>query len=148
MEWKEINGYSKYSISETGLIKNNKTGKLLKLCVNRDGYICVGLFCDETKKQRKPYVHRLVASMFIENNYNYPQVDHIDRNPLNNRFDNLRWVTPKENVDNRGIFNKTGLYYDEEKNKWNVQFKNKNELILLGSYDYLDEAVLILKEYK
>lgn len=45
-------------------------------------------------------IHRIVAELFIPNPENKPCVDHIDTDIHNNRVDNLRWVTIKENNNN------------------------------------------------
>lgn len=46
-------------------------------------------------------VHRLVAECFIPNPNNYPTVDHINRNRLDNRVENLRWATHSMQIKNR-----------------------------------------------
>lgn len=50
-------------------------------------------------KSKAFYLHRLVALVYLPvENPDVLEVDHIDNNVKNNRVDNLRWVTPKENV--------------------------------------------------
>ena len=53
------------------------------------------------KKNRSlQQVHRLVAGAFIPNPNNYPHIDHIDGNKENNHVSNLRYCTPKMNMNN------------------------------------------------
>lgn len=61
-----------------------------------DKYRGVIVEVDGTPKQF--LVHRLVASLFIPNPDNYPQVNHIDGNKSNNSVENLEWCTCSYNV--------------------------------------------------
>lgn len=72
-------------------IYRNKRGYRSFRCKLKDGSWILGL------------VHRAVALAFIPNPQNKPTVDHINRNPSDNRICNLRWATQKEQVDNRGV---------------------------------------------
>lgn len=107
-EWRDVIGYEGlYMVSSYGRIvfkerfHNNGNGgyirppKLLKLMKTKFGYLQARLW--ENNKEKKYYVHRLVAIAFIPNPNNYPQIDHIDTNKTNNNVSNLQWCTSSMN---------------------------------------------------
>ena len=93
MNWAIIEERPNYSVSDAGDIRNNKTGRILKLHLGTSGYMQVML----GRKTAPLYVHRLVAKAFIPNPNNHPQVDHINGDKTDNRVENLRWVSVSEN---------------------------------------------------
>ena len=98
-EWKDIKGYEgKYQVSSFGRVKSlnyHRSGKeqIMKQQPNHKGYLTVH-FVD-----KRFQVHRLVATAFLENPNNYPQVNHKDENKQNNRAENLEWCTNKYNCN-------------------------------------------------
>jgi hypothetical protein len=62
-------------------------------CVNISVYDENGKY-----KQIKRSIHQLVAEAFVPNPYNHTEIDHIDRNKINNHYTNLRWVSRFENA--------------------------------------------------
>ena len=97
-EWQKIEEYENYEVSNLGNIRNKKTNRILKICI-KGGYYSTGL--SKNSKLKTYDVHRLVAKAFIKNPENKLQVNHIDKNSLNNNVSNLEWVTNKENSIHR-----------------------------------------------
>ena len=92
--WKEINGFSKYEISNIGNLKNKYSQKILKPCI-KSGYLATSL-TDNNGIRKNVKIHRLVALNFIPNVENKETVNHINHNRLDNNIKNLEWMTTTE----------------------------------------------------
>ena len=139
--WKDIVGFEGlYEISSKGRVKSLEReidtkwgntrplkGRILKPQLDKYGYLYVHLFKD--KKNYHKTIHRLVATAFIPNPNNYPQVNHKDEDKTNNCVENLEWCDNTYNI-NYGTRTekaanskcKTVYQYDLEGNlvkKWN-----------------------------
>lgn len=112
--WKPVVGYEGfYEVSNLGRVRSldrylpNRWGNGEKLVKGRiltqktekkGGYLRVHLRVAPLSKEF--LVHRLVAEAFIPNPDNLPQIDHINTNRTDNKVENLRWCTAKENANN------------------------------------------------
>ena len=79
----------------------------------------------------KSYLIHRVIWMLVYGKFPESQIDHINRNGLDNRILNLREVTASENCKNRGLksSNKTGItgvYFHKLTKKWAAQISFKN----------------------
>lgn len=93
--WKPLRNFPSYNGSTEGRIINVRTQHILKPTIDAKGYAIVGL-----RKNNKIYtrrVHRVLADTYYGE---HPGMDvrHKDENRLNNRVDNLIWVTRSETM--------------------------------------------------
>ena len=95
--WKDIPGYE-------GLYRVSNLGRVMSLYKNKNkilipqlkkGYYQISIK-NNIKRKWCP-VHRLVAQAFIDNPNNYPVINHIDEDKLNNKAENLEWCTTAYN---------------------------------------------------
>ena len=85
-------------IDEPHRIRRIGSNAFVTTSLHHSGYYYIAL------NGRSYQLHRILAKHFIPNPDNLPQVDHIDRNPLNNSIENLRWVSNSDNLRNRGRY--------------------------------------------
>lgn len=98
--WKDIVGYEGlYQVSNIGRVRslprNSTKGKILKPRLQHDYYT---VHLSKNGKTINKLIHRAVAESFLTNNYNLPEVNHIDGDKLNNRLDNLEWCSTSYNA--------------------------------------------------
>ena len=144
MTWKQISAYG-YDVSDDGQVRNRVTQRILKATVNNRGRRMVSLRKDGNTHHF--YVHRLVAEAFIPNPDDKSLVDHIDRNPLNNRVSNLRWCSSAENNRNATKRSNTsssfkGVCWDKSRQKWVTHIKINYKLHSLGRFSNEIHAAL------
>lgn len=108
--WKSFRGFEGlYQVSNFGRVKrvahtvrNKQCSYTIKESIVKQYISDRGYYRVRLTKNGKLYtkrVHRLVAECFVKvRGYGTNEVNHIDCNKLNNRFDNLEWVTRKENM--------------------------------------------------
>ena len=143
-EFRIINGFENYSVSNFGNVKNNTKNKLLKLS-NSDGY----KVCRLNGKFLR--VHRLVGLGFVPNPDNKPCIDHIDNNRENNNVENLRWATSSENRYNSSIQsnNKSGykgINWSKRENRWRTTICENGKRLHLGYFKTLEKAINARRE--
>ena len=124
--WCDIKDYEGlYRISNLGRVKsiirykqNHSKSQLvdeiiLKPSINNKGYYYVTL--NKDGKQKHKIIHRLIAETFIPNPNNFPCVNHIDGNKMNNDISNLEWCSYSHN--NKEAY-RLGLKIGATKNKY------------------------------
>ena len=155
--WKDIPGYEGiYKASDLGRIKRLSRPSICKTCkprminerylkgsIGNKGYLVTCL--TKNRKQKYFRIHQLIAMTFLGfvPNRHVLVIDHIDRDKLNNKLENLRVVTQRENTHNKNIKKTskyTGVSYYQNHyyaRIWDTKL-NKNEY--LGRYKDEKEA--------
>lgn len=99
-----------YEITKCGLVRRKENsifvnGKLrikkpniIGFVVNNKGYKKVLISVKELNFKKRLFLHRLLATTFIENPNNYPFINHINSNTLDNNISNLQWCDQSMNV--------------------------------------------------
>ena len=93
------------------------------------------------------YIHRLIWAWHGNSLEPNQQIDHIDGNSLNNRIENLRAASRKQNGENRKGANKNningvkGVCCHEPSKKWCAYIRHNGKLMHLGLYESIDNAI-------
>jgi hypothetical protein len=95
-----------------------------------------------TELKHEPIAKAILKSRGV---YAKQEVDHKDRNPLNNQFENLRPANRQQNGANRGVFSNNttgckGVSFDRPTGKYLAHIRVKGLLLHIGRFQKLEEA--------
>lgn len=90
-EWRPIVPFPGYSVSDTGLVRNDETDRIMTMLVNQFGIVNVGL--TKNRVQYKRAVARLVATTFLvpPRHSTFDTPINLDGDRMNNSVENLLW---------------------------------------------------------
>lgn len=124
----------------------DKFNKYNWFLVKKNIYYYVATDIPFNGKYKRKYLHQIVYGEkkgFV--------IDHINRNPLDNRKDNLRFVDKSVNgfnskirIDNISGFR--NISFDKTRNKWVVRRVINGKYKFLGRYNNLEDAKTVLGE--
>jgi hypothetical protein len=102
-----------------------------------------GTYCNGYVEKQVVVLHRYLMNAELGQ-----YVDHIDKNTLNTRKFNLRFITNQQNGFNRkmGKNNKSGImgvHWNKLRNKWCARIKVDYRGIYLGLYEDFNEATTV-----
>lgn len=140
--WKPVKDYEGlYEVSNLGRVKSLKfpKHKIMKHTINGIGYTTVRL----TKNNYSVNVasHRIIATAFIDNPLNKPNINHINAIRTDNRIENLEWATSKENFEHALMLGNVNPLCEK-----NCNTKITNE-IALDIYNSQESKKYLCKKY-
>lgn len=93
-EWKIIQQYPDYEVSNTGKIRKIATKKVIKPLKASNGSLVCRVWYN--KRMNSVYIHREMAKAFIPNPEKKAYVMHKNEDLSDNRLENLRWATKSD----------------------------------------------------
>lgn len=113
--------------------------------ITHEGYLTTNI-------NSKTYTLHRLAFLYMEGEFPALLVDHINGNPSDNRWENLRQVTCQQNLLNAKISKRNksghkGVWFDKTLNVWKAQVMT-NGKVWRKLFDDLDSAVAAVKDYR
>jgi len=142
LKYDPVTGIFTWAINYRGRVKQGCNAGYTKKS-GRTRYLIIGLY------GKKYFAHRL-AFLYMEGLMPYSEIDHIDHNGLNNKWNNIRRVSRTYNTRNQrlSVRNKSGyigVSWDKKAKKWTASIMVNGKTVNLGSYDNKEHAALIRK---
>ena len=143
-EWRPVQDYPDVFISNLGRAKKGDH----ELPIHRDGSgrAMISIWTDGVGA--KAFIrYRLMARAFIPNPYEKPEIDHINKDPTDDRLENLRWSTRSENLHNTRVhkdnmvgFKGVSIKPGKRNKRYAARIYHEGRHIRLGNFYTPEEA--------
>ena len=154
--WSQLKSYPEYAVSSSGQImrivggQGTWAGRILKPIFDGPGYIAAKLCRNNVAITVD--VHRLVATAFIPNPHNLPEVNHKDGIKANCSYDNLEWTTHQENIRHAvatGLKKRwgKGVSFYKRHGNWTAYACHLGKIVRLGYFPTEKEALKARKRF-
>jgi hypothetical protein len=139
-DYEPLKGFEKlYAINRDGSVWSLFSNKQVKPNLGTWGYYDIRLSKNGSRKTCK--LHRLLAQQFIPNPDNFRYIDHINRIRTDNRLENLRWVSCRQNNNNRSDNVEHNYITINSCGNYKVAFYVNKKMKYFGTYKILEEAL-------
>lgn len=140
-----------YIVHNNGNVYSTRYNRFTKMgSTRKDGYVAASF------ANTSMFIHRVIATAFLDNPENKPQVNHINGIKHDNRVENLEWCTRSENMqhayhviksfrkerNNRG----KGVYYLASEKVWIAHISIKGKQKNVGRFTNEQDALIARKE--
>lgn len=128
-----------YAVTDDGIIYSLKKGEMMNQRINKAGYCEISLSKDGVRKTLR--VHQIVYNSFHGKEYDELVIDHINSIKTDNRLDNLRKITNRENVARSKVSPYgRGVRYFKRINRFGAEIGINNTRYYLGTFQTEEEA--------
>jgi hypothetical protein len=113
-------------------------------CMNDNGYLRIQVLGKQYK------FHRL-AWLYVYGQFPDCEIDHVNGNRADNRIENLRLATSKQNKENvklnsRSTTGYRGVHWDKSRQKWLAHVTSNRKHHNLGRFDDVNDAINAVKQ--
>ena len=104
----------------------------------------------QIRLQRRPHLAHRLAWLYVYGSWPKDQIDHINRDRADNRIENLREATNKQNMQNRSKSSHNtsghpGVSWYKRISKWVAKIMHNQKQIHLGCFNTIEEAIAARK---
>lgn len=141
--WKTSSLNPKYEVNEKGQVRHRYSKNILKGYITKGGYRRFCMYNEDMTRQDYS-CHTLVATAFLKNPHNYKEINHKNFDKLDNRVENLEWVSREENMEH---WRQAQPFYTTNEPEIKINNERKQRKVRVAQYSLDGKLIKIFPSY-